>query len=151
MIRRPPGSTLFPSTTLFRSRPVSTPPAGAASYSNSPSTPATLARWRGSEMREQLVEHAGERADGDRQVSLALLEVEHRVRHPRRQPLRVGGGDHEVGGPLPDVRRDVVLGQGRQLEPPGPGEGHVVVEPAVDRRHTALEVREDVGADLAGE
>src|SRR3712207_8405828 len=51
------------------------------------------------------------------------------------------GGHHEVGGPLPQVRRDLLLGQRRQLEPPVLGEREVVVEPAVDgldRKSTRL-------------
>src|SRR5258705_7630979 len=43
MIRRPPRSTLFPYTTLFRSSPISAPPVCAESAL--PSHPEVITRW----------------------------------------------------------------------------------------------------------
>src|SRR3712207_7653684 len=85
MIRRPPRSTLFPYTTLFRSQPVASPPrfftcrrdgrgpAGSRSPSRSPCVPCThTARYRRDPARSE--EHTSELQSRQYLVCRLLLE-----------------------------------------------------------------------------
>src|SRR5258708_11850829 len=71
MIRRPPRSTLFPYTTLFRS----TPPAAAAAATNGAAAPAEAESEPGAD-GEAVPELAGEDAEGEESsISLAAMEL----------------------------------------------------------------------------
>src|SRR5690625_7425736 len=74
MIRRPPTSTLFPYTTLFRSRP-RTPRSGR------PRTPSSCTRWRASPRRSE--EHTSELQSRGHLVCRLLLEKKKKkIRNP---------------------------------------------------------------------
>src|SRR5256885_8711198 len=100
MIRRPPRSTLFPYTTLFRSRPPSTrtPAAATRAARRGPRTPppTSAARRR---RRARSEEHTSELQSPCNLVCRLLLEKKITL---DRSPLRVPPPIHLV---LPQVRR----------------------------------------------
>src|SRR5688572_31467170 len=87
VIRRPPGSTLFPYTTLFRSSPGSRAPAASRRHA-----PASAARWPDSRSEE----HTSELQSQSNLVCRLLLEKKNR--HP------CGPADRD-----PDLAHRVVL------------------------------------------
>src|SRR3712207_8176425 len=83
MIRRPPRSTLFPYTTLFRSRDVPPPPRSVApvrhatspsTLRNDPSTPPALSRASSATSRIRSEEHTSELQSRQYLVCRLLLE-----------------------------------------------------------------------------
>src|SRR3712207_9018363 len=78
MIRRPPRSTLFPYTTLFRSRPRrerrSAPPARLRHQEFDPSPLSSLPRLSSSEMSQRSEEHTSELQSRQYLVCRLLLE-----------------------------------------------------------------------------
>src|SRR2546425_8773860 len=94
MIRRPPRSTLFPYTTLFRSIPASIPVAADSVY---PSTPVSCPANRSSGSRSE--EHTSELQSLAYLVCRLLLEKKnhnvHRDHHvPRLDPHHAGTLPH---------------------------------------------------------
>src|SRR3712207_8734898 len=88
MIRRPPRSTLFPYTTLFRSSGASSTGAGAAdgrgvaAQRSSATTPQPAARHQGSRMRSE--EHTSELQSRQYLVCRLLLEKKKKSKPPVR-------------------------------------------------------------------
>src|SRR3989442_3074995 len=80
MIRRPPRSTLFPYTTLFRSMPAFAPPLEV----RSPQAPAPGSRCRGLWRSE---EHTSELQSRPHLVCRLLLEKK-KKKHVRQNPLQ---------------------------------------------------------------
>src|SRR3990170_7893465 len=79
MIRRPPRSTLFPYTTLFRSRPApGSSPAGGRRRPRPPGSGAGCAR--------RSEEHTSELQSPDHLVCRLLLEKKKQTTAPHRQP-----------------------------------------------------------------
>src|SRR2546427_10574115 len=76
MIRRPPRSTLFPYTTLFRSRPTPSGPTGSASASTTWSSWSGRSTGRGRVSRSE--EHTSELQSQSNLVCRLLLEKKKR-------------------------------------------------------------------------
>src|SRR3712207_8777083 len=76
MIRRPPRSTLFPYTTLFRSPPACSPPGDPQDVGRfpSPSPPARISRRSHREARDRSEEHTSELQSRQYLVCRLLLE-----------------------------------------------------------------------------
>src|SRR5258706_5440142 len=89
MIRRPPRSTLFPYTTLFRSRRASSPPTDRGGHLGRPTIrPVT----RGSDMRSE--EHTSELQSLTNLVCRLLLEKKKKIK--RRMTYTVVCADYRV-------------------------------------------------------
>src|SRR2546422_10975986 len=74
MIRRPPRSTLFPYTTLFRSRPIACGASSPRPARSSPSCCATLSRWGWPSCCPRSEEHTSELQSRLHLVCRLLLE-----------------------------------------------------------------------------
>src|SRR2546422_11527740 len=118
MIRRPPRSTLFPYTTLFRSHPVGTAPRAGCDEPHF-----LLGLVPGQERREALdsnvvaprqgLEHPGE----DDVALLVMVPVRLAVRRDRHQPVGRGGQalDPRGGVAYQGPERDVVRSEERRV------------------------------------
>src|SRR5256885_2915189 len=93
MIRRPPRSTLFPYTTLFRSRQAYVTASGTSEIGSTVERAIALARHHGSPRSE---EHTSELQSPCNLVCRLLLEKKKKTRHTYDVPQSVD--DH---GPLP--------------------------------------------------
>src|SRR2546426_3813025 len=92
MIRRPPRSTLFPYTTLFRSAPPAGPPRRRAGASRT--NGAARARAGRGRARARSEEHTSELQSPCNLVCRLLLEK-------KKKQIQVGGGWDRAGGTVP--------------------------------------------------
>src|SRR5580658_9924758 len=80
----------------------------------------------GARGRDELIEHALERSEAEREMALAFLEVDRGPGDPRSEGFAMGERHHQISVSLPDHDRAREL---IEVESPWFGEGQVVIHP----------------------